>query len=253
MLRRLYNASGDAINPATTENQLPGEYPCSVHLSRQLSVTALALSVSKGGRLLTVTGPAGFVIGSKLTVEDAANTENDVLTVKGINGAELTVDRAMDADHAAGVIIRRVNTQLNSAVGSAVTPMVYEFRPLAGVWRITSLHLLMSSAQEPTLDKFGGIAALANGVQVRQCNDTGRDYTFALPFRSNAAMELAGGIYTKEDKVGTLYWTHFGFDFRQLFDAYFLVSPTSALCAAVQDDLSGLGSIEIKLGLRRMS
>lgn len=253
MLRRLYNASGDVINPATAENQLPGEYPCSVHLSRQLSVTALASPVSKGGRLLTVVDATGFTVGSKLTVEDAANTENDVLTVKGINGAGLTVDRAMDANHAAGVTIRRVITQLNSAVGSPSVPMVYQFRPLSGIWRVCEMHILMSSASEPSLDKFGGIAALVNGVHIRQCNDTGRDYTFAVPFRSNAALELAGGDYVKEEKVGTFYWTHFGFNFRQLFDAYFIVTPTSALCAAVQDDLSGLGSIEIKIDLRRIS
>lgn len=252
MLRRLYNSLGQPINPATLEAQLPGEYPCSVHLRRLLSTTTLSAPAAKGSRTITVADPTGIVIGSKLALETVGGVENDVLTVKDVLGSVVTLDRTLDVDHAAAESVRRVTTQLNSAVGSPSAPLLYEFRPQAGIWRVKSMFLAMSSATEPALDKFGGIAALAYGIHVKQRNDSGRDYTFAIPFRSNAALHLGGGTYEKEAKVGTTFWTHFEFDFRQFFDAHFTVSATSSFCAAVQDDLSGLSSIEIKIGLRRI-
>lgn len=252
-LRSLYNKNGEQINPATYENQLPGEYPCSVHLTRTLDFTSLSAAVNKGSRIIFLTNAVGYAVGTKLMLYDGINTENDILTVKAVNSNAMTLDRPVDTGYNQGATVKRVTQAMAATAGSIASPLTYEFRPIAGVWQVCSMHIVMASALEPALDRFGGIPALQYGIHFKQANATGRDYTFGVPFRSNSSLDLTGADYQKEEKVGTTYWTHFGIDFSALFCGMFKLNQLSSFQAIVQDDMTALSTLEVKLGLRRLS
>jgi hypothetical protein len=251
MLGRFFGTSGDAVNPATLEEQLPGEYPCSVHLRRVIGYTRLSVPSLKGSRVITVENTSGIEIGSRLSLMFVGNYENDFLTVTDINGSILTVDRQLDVDHAGYEIVNIITEQLNSSPGSFGSPVVYEFYPHNGLWRVESMSVFVSGSSEFSFEKFGSVAALEYGIHIKGKSSSGRDCTFGVPFISNKSMVTSGCRFVSEYSSGYSL-SCFTLDMHRVFGANFIISPATGFFAYVQDDMSSLDSVEIKINIREI-
>jgi len=177
----------------------------SVHMISMNAVTdTLAVESVKGDQTVTVTDGSQWAGGNKIKLTNDTNPEYDILTVKGIDGDDLTLDRPLDAAHDIGTELERVD--VNMAIDGSETPKVFEYKPQPKkTFHIHSLHISITSTGEPALYKFGGGAALTYGVHFKVVNAVGRDETYWIPFRTLNSMELSGFNYLKEDKVGQLW------------------------------------------------
>jgi hypothetical protein len=137
-------------------------------------------------------------------------------------------------------------------LNGSVTPQTFSYTPrVEQVIQLKSLHITISSSGEPALSKFGGIAALDNGVHFRIKNNVGRDNTYWTPIRSNNSFRLSGFSYDLEPKLLTTYYLHMSINLFDDSDSAIELDGSlgQSFEAIVQDDLTGLSSFEIKLGI----
>lgn len=239
-------------NAAFVHND-PHELPeVSVHMIKATGVTdtITTTAASKGDKTITVGNGGLWAVGNKIKIIDTDNTEYDILTIKAIAGNVLTLDRRLDADHIIGEDV--VGYDVNMAIDGSSTNQFFQYTPRAGQKiHIHTINITMSSGTEPSLERFGGIAALTNGVHFRVKNTTGRDYTYWIPLRSNNSFELSGFEYIKETKVLTTWFMHMHLDLVKATNSIIFLDGDEGQSfeIIIQDDLTGLDSMEIKLGI----
>lgn len=253
-------ASGAYVNiTASPEGSLyihhdPHLYPeISVQLTRATGVTdTLAVAAAQGDRTITVTNGAQWSIpsgGRRLRMVDDNNPEYDTLRIISAPvGNVLTLDRPLDVGHAIGTQI--IDVDINMAVDGSATAQLFTYAPRAGQRvHIHQVTIWITSSTEPALYKFGGISELVRGLHFYRRATVGRNDTYWIPFRTNAVARLSGFSYEKEAKVGTLWAMVLEIDLDEVADA--VVWMDGALghefVAAVQDDLTGLSSLRVKL------
>jgi hypothetical protein len=230
-----------------------GEGLISVHMTRDTGVSStIAVSVSKGDRDITLTDATGFAVGNKVQILDDGtfgNLEYDFFTIKAISVNTLTLDRVVDLGHDIGEEVKVVSQSMK-VLGSAASPVTFCYTaPIDERVHIHSVHIVLSSSTEPSLERFGGIGSLAYGVHFYVKNDTGRNVTYWVPIRSNNSFRLSGFLYEKEDKVLTTWFSHFEIDLIEESYSVINLEDSQQFCADIQDDLTTLLSFEIKLGI----
>lgn len=245
------NAELSANNALLVHND-PHELPeISYHMTKVDGVTdTIAVQSAKGDKIITVGDGTKWAVNDKIKILDGDNTEYDIIKIISISGDDLTLDRALDDIHLVGEDV--VGVDENMAVDGSVTNQTFEYTPRAGQnIHIHTLHITMRSSTEPALGRFGGIAALTNGVHLRIKNITGRDNTYWIPFRSNNAFRLSGFDYIKEAKVLTDWYIHMSISLVDDTNSIIFLDGDDGQSfeAIVQDDLTGLDNMEIKLGL----
>ena len=243
----------DSVDGALSVHEVPHNEPeVSVHLVRETGVTdTLQATAAKGDRDILISNGALFTVGDKIKIIDGVNSEFDILTIKVITVNTLTLDRVLDAEQTAGREVRVVNQNMN--VNGSVTPVEFSYKPRTGQEKyIGSVHIVIRTSTEPSLEKFGGIAALSYGVHFRVKNATGRDYTYWLPMRSNNSFVLSGFSYDFQPKVGGGdYFTHLKLNLRDDSGSIILLDDTQEFVCRIQDDLSiaAFDAMEVKISM----
>lgn len=230
-------------------------YNSSIHLTRDTGTTdTLAVAASKDDKSIEVNNGAQFADGNKLRIFDAtlANSEFDFVTIKGAPvGNVLTLDRRLDADHPIGTSIVHCTPGMN--VDGSSTNVIHELLHPGNcdLFHIHSIQIVMASSGEPSLEKFGGISTLVNGLHFRVYNPSGRHRTFGIPFRTNNSFVLTGFSYVKEPKVGVTWYVHLKYNTIDTTNSVFLIDNLAGekFQAIIQDDLSGLLALETKASI----
>ena len=222
----------------------------SVHLTQETAISStISVEAPKGSRAITITDATGFAVNDKIKIIDGDNSEYDVLKVLNVDGNILTIDRVLDATQIVGKVVKKV--LLNMKVNGSVTESVFSYKPRVGEEkRITGIHIIGVTSTEPSIEKFLGILALNRGLHFKVKNDTGRDTTYFIPFRSNSSFILSGFTYQKELKVGGgEYTTHLFIDLERTVKSVIALEENQEFQAIVQDDLTTLTSLEIKIAM----
>lgn len=250
----LYDGYGDPIgshdNALKTHEVPHSALELSVHLTRDTGINdTIQITANKGDQNITVSNGSQFTVGDKLKIIDGYSSEYDFFTIKVITNNTLRLDRILDAEQTAGKVVKVV--EQNMAVDGSVTPVEFSYQPRPNVTKfLTSLHLILRSADEPSVEKFGGILALTYGFHCRIENPIGRDFTPWIPFRSNNAFMLSGFTYQKETKVGGGdYFVHMTLNLRDDAISIILLNDTQKFTCRIQDDLTDLTAFELKLSM----
>jgi hypothetical protein len=224
----------------------------SLHMTRDTGLdTTLSSSASKGDRVISLTSVGSLAKGNKIKIINGATAEYDFLTVaENLSGLDVTLDRVLDIDHPVGTAVKSVSPGM-AVEGTPSSPIRFSYIPRVGERKlIRTIHITIATTGEPALNKFGGITALGYGLHFKLINAAGRDETYWIPFRSNNSMHLSGFTYHKEPKVGTTWYTHMSLDIVGDASSAIPVTNDIYFVCDVQDDLTGLESMEIKLGVQ---
>jgi hypothetical protein len=122
---------------------------------------------------ITVANAASFGVGRYLGIFSGTSLEGRYYfgTVVGVLGNVLTMDTPLDFDFDAGDPVVPLRTNINE-LASIVSPVKYSlsgFAPNAPILvNITRLMITMETASTPTLNLFGDIAKLVNGIVLRR-------------------------------------------------------------------------------------
>ena len=227
------------VNPAFVHRKIVNE---TFHQHTGTTTTP-SVAVSEGATSITFTSVAGFAIGSFIKLEEGPIQEVGILTVTNIVGAVVTLDRPISNDYTTAALITEVNTNM-AVAGTLASPQIFEIDPPDGVvWQLT--RLLHSITASTVMDdaKFGGIAALTNGVSLRACTAAGRTVVYAN-WKSNydQKLDMFDVTYSSKAPAGS-----YGLNGRWTFtNAEVIVeldgdaSPVQSLQVLIQDDLTGL-------------
>jgi hypothetical protein len=222
----------------------------STHLTRSTGNNdTLSAAAIKGEKWVQTSNVGQWSIGNKLKIIDGDDTEYDLLTIKNIIGSVLYFDRSLDANHNTGTIISPVSQ--NMVTDGSATNIEYKYKPRAGQnIYIRNINVVFGSSSEPSLELFGGIPSLANGLHFKIKKDIGRDSTYWIPLRSNNSFRLSGFTYQKEEKVGTIWYAHLSIDLKKECGSAIYLEDDAEFVCIVQDNLTGLSSFEIKLSIQ---
>ena len=147
--------------------------PVNDYVHRHISPTTLAAPVTAGDIQMQVVDATGFIVGEYVHMGPIGNTKESThpqVTVQDIPGGIVTFDRPIDFSYVIGedVSVAIVNLVTGSAGASLVAPVVYRYRPHNGFIEHIE-RLLFSMIHNTAADdsKFGGEAALINGIVIR--------------------------------------------------------------------------------------
>lgn len=225
----------------------------SVHLTKATGITdTMSVASLKGDQTVTVGNGSQWAVGNKLKFDDItddANSEYDLLTIKVISTNDLTFDRPLDAAHAINSTLTGVTQNL--AVDGSSTPQTFSIEPRVGTKiHIHSINIIFTSATEPSLELYGGNAALTYGLHCKIVRTSGRDETYWIPIRSINALELSGFTYDKEPKVlGGAFFAHLRLDLVKVVNSVMHLDSSlgESFQCTVRDDTTGNSSMEIKV------
>jgi len=201
--------------------------------------------------VIPVTSVTGIVAGKFLSVFDPNSLRFTNFVVVSVTDLNVTVDRPIDFPYPTGSYMDVGDTDM--AVNGAVTPVVFGIRNNAGAIPppglelsvdITRIIIQCITATSTDYDLFGDIAALTNGIMLRNRNGE----TFNI-FNTKTTGELAGIMYdltVYDVKQGTD-----GFIGRLTFAGQSKMGAVQRLAInedlelIVQDNLTGLTKLEI--------
>ncbi len=147
--------------------------PVNDYIHRHESPTTLVSAVTAGDTQMQVDDATGFVIGAYVHMGPIGNTKEPIhpqVTAQDIPGGIVTFDHPIDFDYANGadVSVAIVNMVTGSSGATLTSPVVYRYRPHNGfVEHIERLLFSMIHNTAADDSKFGGEAALTNGIAVR--------------------------------------------------------------------------------------
>ncbi len=129
--------------------------------------TTLAVEATAGDTSITVADSTGFIDDGRQSIKigTAAVQEIGIITITNVVANVITLDRPIAATLPIGTVVKEVESNMASSAGTLVSPVIYELAPPVGItWQIT--RMLITLTDNLTMDdgKFGGIAALTNGV-----------------------------------------------------------------------------------------
>lgn len=189
----------------------------------------------------TFTAEAGHGLsgGETIRLRDAAHNRMLYAAVTNVATNTITLDRPLDYAFAvAGTACEVVSCALN--VDGSSTPAVFSVIGGADPVDITAYSIYMAHSAEADDSKFGGIAALANGVVHRIVD--GYQKTVGV-FRSNGDFRaLSDNLEYSNKAGGGAYGTSIGIDMRR-FGVVHRISSEGALQLIVRDNLSSLTSL----------
>jgi hypothetical protein len=154
--------------------------------------TTLNTAANEGDTALIVEDTTGFVVGDEIQISENGTQEIGLMTVTVVAAGTpgtLTLDRPIGNDYTTSAVVLKVTSEM-AVVGSLASPQAFEVEAPAGnVWQITRILISMGHLTAADDGKFGGIAALTNGVAIRATTAAGRTVTFAN-WKTNGDMKL---------------------------------------------------------------
>lgn len=213
------------------------------YLYQHLATYTLSAPITKEAYQFTVTNATGIIVGSYFHIIDN-NTgahDHELLIVTAVNTNTITVNRPLDYSYTvAGTAVNRVNREAN-VNGSIASPIKFILTPPPGeVWHLGTLNITMRDDSEMDDAKFGGVAALTNGVLLR-VKDVNDNYDTIFHARSNSALFRKGCDleYSTKAPAGT-YGLRAKLSIKDEVDAVIRLTSTDTLELVIQDDLTGL-------------
>lgn len=215
----------------------------------QVNVENLAIAASEGDTSITVDDGSGFAVGEEVQIQEGATQEIGIITLTGVAGNVLTLDRPIGNDYTTAATVTEVITDM-AVAGTLANPEAFEVKaPVGTVWQLTRILISLVHAGAGDDGKFGGIAALTNGVALRATTSAGRTVTFAN-WKTNGDMRLDMYDVTYTDKApgganGTGgRWTFTRSEVVAELDGD--ASPVQKMEVLVQDPLQTLTSFHIR-------
>ena len=127
--------------------------------------TTLAAIAESGDTDITVVDSTGIIIGDLIKAGTTFLREVGVMTITNVVSNVITLDRPIAQELPIGTIVKEVENDMTSSVGTLTSPVVYELAPPPGItWQLTRLLITVTDNLVMDDGKFGGIAALTNGV-----------------------------------------------------------------------------------------
>jgi hypothetical protein len=133
--------------------------------------------------------------------------------------------------------------------GSLTSPVIFEINPPSNVvWQLLQWNINVVDNLECDDSKFGGIAALTNGVSLRATTEAGRTAIFAN-WKTNGDIKMDAGEIFYSDKAGGgnysagANWIAARNEVVAELDGSDSVQKIEAL---IQDDLTDLVNVNIK-------
>jgi len=218
----------------------------------EANTDTLDSNASVGDSTIEVSNSSQYAVGNHITIVEGTTAESDILRVQATDGTDpgtLTLDRPLEnAFTTASTVISEVDRDLSNGNGTIAAPVVYQIAPPSDeTWHIRAVILHIEDGTEPTIDKFGGIASLTNGIVIRQNNGTKRN--LAVIRRNGDMKEYFGAEHVSFiQKSGGGDWATNGFwEFATHSRAIVrLVGATSdTLQIIIQDDLTDLSEFEV--------
>lgn len=213
--------------------------------------TTTTAPVSLGDYVFPVTSVTGIVAGKYLSVFDPASVRFSNFYVVSVASLNVTIDRPIDFPYPSGSYVDVQDTDM--AVNGSVTPVVFGIRNNAGAVPPPGLELSVDvtriiiqciTATATDYDLFGDIAALTNGILLRNRNGQ----TFNI-FNCKTTGELAGIMYDLQVfdvKQGTDgFISRLTFAGQSKMGAVQRLAIDEDLELIIQDDLTGLTKLEI--------
>lgn len=167
--------------------------------------------------------------------------------IKSMGGDVATMDTPLDHAYTTAAIVCVGDPNLNKA-GTPAAPVVAHLSPSPGAdWDITRLHVSLTDATVMDSEKFGGIAALTDGVVLRAANGTTKNIANV---KTNNDLALVSSDYKYDDKAPAGV---FRFSSNHVFGGQSHVGVTIRLIGAdadelqaiIQDDLTALTGFKI--------
>ena len=146
---------------------------------KEKAIKELSIEIDAGDTTITVADATGFVIGDELKIVEGPIAEIGVLTVTLVTGSVLTLDRPIGNPYTTAAVITEVLTNM-AVSGTLANPQIFDvMAPIGNVWQITRILFSMVDNVTPDDGRFGGVAALTNGVSLRATTAAGRTVVFA--------------------------------------------------------------------------
>lgn len=202
MLRKVlnYDANGNPIgslNGGLNVHDADSHFGAvSVHarLDSGTSETFGVSGASVGVNVFDVAAGQGgtYSVDDHIVISEGVLRESNVLKILNVSTDTLTVDRPLENAYTSAGVIELTSIDLATANGSIVSPVIYTVAPpLNEIWHIRTMLFTLIDGTQSTIDRFGGINGLTNGLVVREEN--GRNRNLAV-LRTNADMkEYFGG------------------------------------------------------------
>lgn len=215
------------------------------HLHTGVTST-IAAAVTAGDISVQVASDVAFTVGDVVQLNNGQiETTFPTITAK-LGGNILQFDRPLDFNYAINDIIEIVHTDLSTTAGTLAAPIIHRIQPEPDeIWFINRIILLMTHAVAATDDKFGGIAALVNGMVLR-ANINGQFGSFTN-WKTNGDIILDMYDVTYSDKAGpSLFGTSGRGSFSRIGVAIKLDGTVGDFMdILVQDDITALNSFFI--------
>jgi hypothetical protein len=213
----------------------------------------LNAAASVGDTALTVVSDAAFTVGDWINITEGNTEETNFIKITAKPGGNvLTLDRPIDNAYTTGTpaVVEIVENNIASTAGTLAAPISYKIQPPANeTWHIIRLLLTISDATNTamTINLFGNIAALTNGVVVRRDNNGTK--TTLTNWKSNADFyEDAYDVDLTLQSPGTekgmaVRWT------IEKAGSYVKLEGANSdyLEVLIQDDLTALDDFQIKI------
>jgi hypothetical protein len=127
----------------------------------------ITVNPSVGDQQITVNSIVGVVNGNAITINEGIKTFQSIIT--GSSGSVITFATPLDYDFSVSAAVSCGDW--NMAVNGSVTPVVFYLRPPAGAnWDLYTFNVSITDDVVMDSGKFGGIAALTNGLFSRIVN-----------------------------------------------------------------------------------
>lgn len=215
------------------------------------SGTTLASATSVGDISISVASPTGFVQGTYIVMYSNPINRYYVGSVVSVSGSDLTLDTPIDAEYPVGAIVGGAITDMS--VNGSVTPQIYGLRgsdmqtPIAHVFDITRIIFSCTASSAIDLTTFANITALTNGLVLRK-----RDGEYYNIFNVKTNAEFAGLMYdftiieaTNPAQGVDGFYGRLTFAGQSKIGVAIRLNPGEDLEFVVQDDLSGIASLQV--------
>lgn len=130
--------------------------------------TVLNGSVLAGVTQIEVENATDFSVGRHLLLFEGNNLQQNDPLILNVAGTTITFDTPLDFDMTPAGTVRVVDMNMAVAVGSLASPVIFEEGPHGDeTWHIERINFSITHKTAASDVKFGGLAALTNGVVLR--------------------------------------------------------------------------------------
>lgn len=258
-LRKVFITDADTGETAAVENN-DGQGCLAVCIQDQVTATVdslfnqevssftLATDTTESGLTtlnydFTATGGHGIAIGNEILLLDVVGDKALQAVVINVAGDVITIDRPIDNVYPSATALARIVTSEMAIVGSLASPQIFTFRAGTDAVDGVRLFLTMTHGSAGTDDKFGGAAALTNGLVLRIFNGV---HQTIFNFKTNRAIKQFCFDVNYSDRAGpSLFGTsaRISFGGTEKHGVVLRVSGADVIQWIIQDDMTGNDSV----------